>query len=167
MGIFLAVLGVSIIVSVIAFFVVFSFYDHKEMPARIRISLLRAVTWAVVVFAIYGMATTMVITESYGTYLDARAYYDNVIAQYKGAITLYEDKAVSLDMEKAAQNAFTDLRFSGYQNKMADFIMDLRRNIIEYNRTIIKKRIMDKNFFYNWYVIPPDENMKTIDILSK
>jgi hypothetical protein len=137
------------------------------MNARIRISILRAVTWAIAIFAMYGFVTVLCITGSYDTYLDARAYYDNVIAQYKGAITLYEDKAVSLDMEKAVKHALTDLRFQGYQNKMGDFVMDLRKAITDYNKTIIKKRIMDKNFFYGWYVIPPDPDMKTIDIISK
>ena len=167
MGIFLIVLGIAIVASVIAFSVAFSFYDHRKMSARMRISTLRAVIWAVVIFTIYGFASLSSIMGSYDTYLDARAYYDNVIAQYKGAITLYEDKAVALDMEKAAKHALTDLRFSGYQNKMGDFIMDLRGTITRYNKCIIKKRIMDKNFFYGWYVIPPDKDMQTIDIISK
>lgn len=167
MGIFLIVSGIAIVISIIAFFVVFSFYDHKPKPARIGISILRAITWVIVVFAVYGIATVVSITNSYDTYLDARAYYDSIIAQYKGAITLYEDKAVAFDMEKAAKYAFTDLRFSGYQSKMADFIVDLRRNIVIYNKIIIKKKVMDKNFFYGWYIIPPDGDMQTIDIISK
>lgn len=167
MGIFLIVSGIAIVISIIAFFVSFSFYDHKPRPARICISILRAVTWAAVVFTIYGIASAISITDSYGTYLDARAYYDSIIAQYKGAITLYEDKAVALDMEKAAKYAFTDLRFSGYQSKMANFIVDLRGNIVTYNKIIIKKRIMNKNFFYGWYIVPPDGDMQTIDIISK
>jgi len=167
MGIFLIVSVISIVIGIIAFFVTFSFYDHKRKPARIRISILRAITWAIVIFAIYGFFAMIAIVHSYDSYLDTRAYYDNVISQYKGAITLYEDKAVTLDMEKAARHALTDLRFQGYQNKMASFILDLRRAITAYNKCVIRKSIMDKNFFYGWYIIPPDKDMHTIDIISK
>ena len=148
MGIFLIVLGISIVIGIIAFLITFSLYDRKRKFARIRISILRAMTWAIVILAIYGFFAMIAIVNSYDSYLDARAYYNNIIGQYKGVITLYEDKAVAFDMEKAAEVALTDLRFQGYQNKMGDFIMDLRRAITVYNTCIIKKRIMNKNFFY-------------------
>lgn len=167
MGIFLIVLGILVVISVIVFSVTWSEYDNRKISSRIRISIPRIAVWVIVTSAIYGFFAMISIVNSYDSYLDARAYYDNVIAQYKGAITLYEDKAVALDMEKAAKHALTDLRFQGYQSKMGDFIMDLRKTITAYNKCVIKKGIMDKNFFYGWYIIPPDRDMKTIDIISK
>ena len=92
---------------------------------------------------------------------------DNLLAQYKGAIVLYEDKAIAIDMGSAVKHALTDLRYQGYQSKMGDFVLDLRKSITEYNSTVIRKRLMKKNFFYNWYIIPPDPDMKTVDIISK
>ena len=167
MGIFLIVLGIVVVISAVVFSVTWSKYDHRNIMSRIRIWASRTILWAVIVFSIYGFFATIAIVNSYDSYLNTRAYYDNVIAQYKGAITLYEDKAVALDMEKAARHALTDLRFQGYQNKMASFILDLRRTITAYNKCVIRKRIMDKNFFYGWYIIPPDKDMQTIDIISK
>ena len=167
MGIFLIVLGILIVISVVVFSITWSEYDNRKISSRIRISIPRIAVWVIVTSAIYGFFAMISIVNSYDSYLDARAYYDNVIAQYKGAITLYEDKAVALDMEKAVKDALTDLRFQGYQSKMGDFIMDLRKTITAYNKCVIKKGIMDKNFFYGWYIIPPDKDMKTIDIISK
>lgn len=167
MGILLVVFSLIIVIWMLIIFFDTVGYSSHSVRKSIKLSIFEVGVVGTIILAIYAIFVLVFMTASYDSYLNARVYYDNIITQYKGAITLYEDKAVALDMEKAAQNAFTDLRFSGYQNKMADFIVDLRKSIVSYNKTVIKKRIMDKNFFYNWYVIPPDEDMKTIDIISK
>jgi hypothetical protein len=105
---------------------------------------------------------SIAIGGSYSTYLDTRAQYDAVINQYKGAVTMYADYA-SLDMEKAA---FTDFKYQGYQENIAAVIVDLRKEIILYNKTIIQKRIMDKNPVFNWLIIAPDKDMKIINIVE-
>ena len=167
MGIFLAVLGIIVIISIVIIVLALSEYSNVKITARIKRTLPSITVWVLVVLCAYGFIATMTLISSYDNYLEARAYYDNIIAQYKSAITLYEDKAVTLDMEKAVKHAITDLRFQGYQEKMGDFVMDLRKQVTRYNKCVIKKRLMDKNFFYNWYIIPPDPDMMTIDIISK
>jgi hypothetical protein len=105
---------------------------------------------------------SITIGVSYSTYLDTRAQYDAVINQYKGAVTMYADYA-SLDMEKAA---FTDFKYQGYQENVAAVIIDLRKEMISYNRVLIQKRIMDKNPVFSWLIIAPDKDMKIINIVE-
>jgi hypothetical protein len=112
---------------------------------------------------IIGTAIVVItIAVSYSSYLDIRAQYDAVINQYKGAVTMYSDYA-SLDMEKAT---FTDFKYQGYQENMAKVVMDLRKEIIVYNRVLIQKRIMDGNPVFNWLIIAPDKDMKIINIVE-
>ena len=109
-----------------------------------------------------GITIVLIIGISYVTYLDIRAQYDTVINQYKGAVTMYADYA-SLDMEKAT---FTDFKYQGYQENISKVIVDLRREIVYYNKVLIKKRIMDKNPVFSWLIIAPDKDMKIINIVE-
>jgi len=110
-----------------------------------------------------GLAVTIIITSgSYGSYLDIRAQYDAVINQYRGAVVMYSDYA-SLDMEKAV---FTDFKYQGYQENIAKVIVDLRKEIITYNKILIRKRIMDGNPVFSWLIIAPDKDMKIINIVE-
>jgi hypothetical protein len=167
LGILLIFLGMLLIICTVASLVSLSSYDQGPIKYRLSRAMPVTTVWAIVISVIYGLVAIVSLMGSYSSYLDTRAYYDNLISQYKGAITLYEDKAVSLDMEKAVSHGLTDMRYQGYQNKMGDFIMDLRKSITNYNSTIIKKRLLKKNFFYGWYIIPPDPDMRLIDIMSK
>jgi hypothetical protein len=117
---------------------------------------------AIICGVISSIVIIFVVGTSYITYLDTRAQYDAVITQYKGAVTMYADYA-SLDMEKAT---FTDFKYQGYQENIAKVIVDLRKEIISYNKTIIKKRIMNKNPVFSWLIIVPDKDMKIINIVE-
>jgi hypothetical protein len=98
--------------------------------------------------------------ESYDTYLDIRSFYDATVEQYATAIEMYEDKAV-IDLEKAA---FTDLKYQGYQDNVAGFIMDLRNRIVEYNEVFVKKQRMKSNIVFSWLVVAPDRDMKIVSM---
>lgn len=125
-----------------------------------KISNTRTAAWA---SSIVGtIIVVLIISVSYTSYLEARAQYDAVINQYKGAVTMYADYA-SLDMEKAT---FTDFKYQGYQENVAKVITDLREEIIEYNRVIIMKRIMDRNPVFSWLIVAPDKDMKIINIVE-
>lgn len=167
MGILLIFVGIVVLISMIVFGCIFSGERHRKISYIISASAMWSGVWAAIFALVYGMVTLIALSNSYDSYINARAYYDNLIAQYKGAIVLYEDKAVSLDMEKAVSHGLTDMRYQGYQDKMGDFILDLRKSITDYNSTIIKKHLMKKNFFYSWYIILPDADMHTIDIVDK
>jgi hypothetical protein len=162
MGIFLIAWVIILIIAVIV-----GLY-HKDVHYKFFCSstAIFSAVWAGVIMIFYGIISLVIIAESYNNYLNARAYYDNLLAQHRAAIVMYEDKAVAIDMEKAARGALTDLRFQGYQEKMASFIMDLRSNIIWYNKMVIKKNYMKKNFFYNWYIVAPDPDMKPVNIVE-
>lgn len=106
--------------------------------------------------------TVLALTLSYISYLNIRAQYDAVINQYKGAVTMYADYA-TLDMEKAT---FTDFKYQGYQENVAKVIVDLRKEIVSYNKTLIQKRIMNDNPVFSWLIIAPDKDMKIINIVE-
>ena len=167
MGILLIILVLLVIVGMIVLGSTWNYYETRGVKYCARKILGHMFIWTGFLAIIYGVVAIASLMGSYNSYLNTRAYYDNIIAQYKGAITLYKDEAVALDMEKAVKHTLTDLRFQGYQEKMGDFVLDLRKAVTRYNSTIIKKRLIKKNFFYGWYIIPPDDDMKTIDIISK
>jgi len=97
---------------------------------------------------------------SYGSYLDMRASYDTVVTQYRDAVTMYEDKAL-LNVKQAS---FTDFKYEGYQGNIASFIISLRKEVVDYNKTFIKKRAMKKNIVLNWCIVGPDKDMKLIGL---
>jgi hypothetical protein len=107
---------------------------------------------------IIGFLLSFVWTVSYSSYLSDRSFYDATIEQYSSGIVIYNDYA-EIDIADAA---WTDFKYSGYQENMAGFVKDLRSSIIRYNKDIIEKRIMDKNPLFSWMVIAPDDDMKVI-----
>jgi len=107
-----------------------------------------------VVVAISGL----IIAGSYNTYLDQRAFYDATMEQYASAITMYKNYA-EIDVKTAA---WTDLKYQGYQDNIADLIKNLRNRIIKYNEAYVKKNKLHANLFYSWFVVGMDEDMKII-----
>lgn len=126
--------------------------------SRISDTLFAFLLPATIFFAI----CLVIIWLSWGTYTDLRAQYDATVNQYKSAVTMYEDRA-DLDIEKAA---FTDFKYKGYQENIAGFVKDLRREVVMYNKSFVKKRIYDRNWFFGWLIIGPDDDMKIINMLE-
>lgn len=116
------------------------------------------------VFVVYGIVAIIINLTTYSDYAKARANYDSVLAQYGQAVKVYENKAV-LDV-KAIGDTWTDFRFQGYQENMSKMITDLRGSVADYNRYLISRRAWGKNFFVGWYMVMPDKDMKTIDIVN-
>jgi archaellum component FlaF (FlaF/FlaG flagellin family) len=115
-----------------------------------------AVICAVIMCIIFGI----VWGTSYSTYLDMRASYDTVVTQYRDSVTMYENKAI-LNVKQAS---FTDFKYEGYQSNISDFIKSLRKQVVIYNRTFIKKRAMKKNIILNWCIVGADNDMKLIGL---
>ena len=114
--------------------------------------------WGIPFCCVWGLVVVGIMWSSYLNYLDQRAFYDATIEQYATAITIYEDKAV-IDVESAA---WTDLKYKGYQDNISNLILDLRYNIVKYNKIYVKKTKMDSNILFNWIIIGMDEDMKII-----
>ena len=148
MGIFLIVFVISLIVAALTYII------DDEAPA--------AILGFVISFAICSVIPFIAICVSYNTYVDARTQYDATVNQYREAVTMYADHAV-IDTERA----FTDFKYQGYQENIADFIKSLRSEVTTYNKLIISKRVMDKNFFFNWLIIPPDDDMKILSLVNE
>lgn len=115
-------------------------------------------------FLVYGLIAIILNLTTYGDYAKARANYDSVLSQYGQAITIYENKAV-LDV-KIVGDTWTDLRYQGYQGNMAQMIVDLRNQVASYNSYLISRKTWGKNYFVGWYMVMPDKDMRTIDIVN-
>ena len=100
---------------------------------------------------------------SYQTYLKARTFYDATQEQYANAVVMYKGYA-EIDLQSAA---WTDLKYQGYQENIASFIMSLRTRIIEYNANIVSKRVMKANMFFSWFIVAPDDDMLVIKMTDK
>ena len=122
-----------------------------------------AIFGAIVCTIVLLIIVVAVIGTSYSSYINTKTFYTATIEQYRGAITMYED-AAALDIEKAA---FTDFVYKDYQNNVAGMIMDLRNKVIEYNKKLISKRIMNESFMFNWLIIAPDKDMKIIRMVER
>lgn len=119
-------------------------------------------TGSIVSIAIATILICIMLGFSYASYVVIRTQYDATLMQYKGAITMYGNRA-HIDVEKAA---LVDFRYKGYQNNMAGFIKSLRREIVKYNKELISKRVMAKNFMFSWLIIAPDKDMKIINMVE-
>lgn len=126
---------------------------------------INAIKVAVIVLLVGVIVNIVAMCVSYGTYVKSRSAYDSIIAQHRGAIELYNDKAV-LNLSKTSMASMTDFKYEGYQNNMADFISSLRNSVIRYNETIITKRILHKNIFFKWIIVLPDQDMLPINIID-
>jgi len=116
-----------------------------------------------VTFLLMFIIYVLVVSVSYVTYVNKRAFYDSIIEQYRGCITMYENKLAIIDVDKASLS-LTDFKYQGYQQNMADMIKDLRHKISEYNESILEKRTMKKNPFFSACIIAPDDDMKILGI---
>lgn len=155
-------MGFLLIATVI--FVLASWADLDERKYKFR-SALRPFTINAIIIGVSAAAIMLIVyLDSFNSYAKARANYDRVIAQYGQAVSVYGDKAI-LDMRKVG-DTWTDFRFQGYQDKMASFITELRDTVTAYNTLVVEKRVWAKNFFFGWYIVPADADMKLIDIVN-
>ena len=97
------------------------------------------------------------LAASYSSYLDLKEFYNGTKEQYTNTIKIYKNKAI-LDTTAA----FTDNKYSKYQENINNLIKELRNKIVEYTETLISKRAMKNSFMFNVLIVGPDENMKVI-----
>ena len=147
MGMFLIILVISLIVAGIGYVVS---YESEKIETTISCFIITTLICCLLPFGI--------LIGSYSTYVDIRAKYDATISQYRDSITMYKNNA-TIDVKKAS---FTDFKYEGYQENIASFIKTLRWEVVNYNKTLIGKRILNKNFFFSWIIIEPDPDMKIL-----
>lgn len=130
---------------------------HKARASMYVDKTLCGLIGGAVSVAILAIAPLMVFTTSYGNYIDAKAFNDATYAQYENAIAIYSEHA-ALDLK----TAFTDSKHQGYQKNIADFIRDLRDNVVKYNKVVIGKEIWKQSKWFNWFIVDLDTGMKKI-----
>ena len=149
MGMFLIILIISLIVAGIGYVVT---YESEKIETAIACFMITALICCLLPFGI--------LIGSYTTYVDIRAKYDTTISQYKDSITMYKNNA-TIDVKKAS---FTDFKYEGYQENIASFIKTLRQEVVSYNKTLIGKQILNRNFFFSWIIVEPDSDMKILKL---
>jgi len=150
---------IAVIGTLLGFFIGFVFREI-EWSKEDFIKYFGRTAFVILVAAM--IVNTVTLCKSYSTYVTARTQYDAIVNQYKGAVTLYTDHA-TLDLAKAA---LTDFKHQGYQENLAAIVKELRREIVDYNATLISKRVMKKNPFFSWVIVAPDSDMKIINIVE-
>lgn len=161
MGLALVFFLISLVIGIIVF--CFSKYDSENEHGKVIKHT--SIGVIIAVFILGSLSTAIVVTDSYSSYLENRAFYDATIEQYRGAVKMYEDYAV-IDMGKTGE-AFTDFKYQGYQKEIANMIINLKRRIVRYNRSFILKKVKNAHWFFNWYIVANDPDMKIIRMIEK
>lgn len=120
---------------------------------------------SIAILALGTTTTAFIVGDSYDSYLENRAFYDATIEQYRGAVVMYKNYAL-IDINKT-RAAFTDFKYQGYQQEMANMIRSLQNKIVKYNHSFILKKVKNASWFFNWYIIANDPDMKIIRMLEK
>lgn len=115
---------------------------------------------AFLAFMVFAVCIATPIGASYGQYVTLQTHYQTIVENYRESVEYYEDKAV-IDVNGLA---FTDFKYQGYQDNMANMIRDLRRNVTNYNAILIQKRTLKQSKIFNWYIILPEDNFKIISL---
>jgi len=105
---------------------------------------------------IIGLFIVTPLIVSYNSYLNLRQYHDSRQLEHdlkaiRAAKTLLEND----------DNLLAETK-DGYYNEVISGIGEARRNLLDYNQTIISKRIMNDNILLSWYIIMPDSDLKII-----
>lgn len=95
---------------------------------------------------------------SYNSYVDMKKTYEATISQYRNSVEMYEDKAVI----NVNEDSFTDFKYKGYQENIAQMIRDIRNKVESYNNKYIGKQEFGSNPLFSWYIVGPSEDMKLI-----
>lgn len=124
---------------------------------KIVIKSIVPVCWTLFTLLCFYLA---IIMASYGTYISDKTFYHSTHEQYVNTLKMYH-KYAALDSKG---EAMTDLVYKNYQTHIASFIETVRDEVVRYNASIVSKRIMKDNFFYSWFIIPPDDDMVPIKL---
>jgi hypothetical protein len=157
MGLILVFLAVVILITVCVYFGNLYTYNRRNPGAPSY-----AIAAASISSMILGIFLVVIICTSYNSYVGLRTSYDATVKQYRQAVTIYVDHA-QINVPKAS---LTDFKYEGYQGNVADFVRSLRKEVVWYNKELISKRVMKKNWFFSWLVVAPDDDMKVINLVE-
>jgi predicted PurR-regulated permease PerM len=151
----LTVTGLFIVCILISFlsFALTSTYRKGERAGN-------AIAGLIVPSVISSIIVAIIIGISYTNYIGLKQY-NVTIQQYANSINLYSkltvpNKNVTQSLE------ITDLKYQNYQTSIKELIQELRRRVVNYNKTLIGKRELGNNIVFSWLIIMPDKNMKTL-----
>lgn len=112
---------------------------------------------------ILGAIYLIVIFVSYDNYIGLRQFKDAGYVQQVKSIEMYKKMALD-EIKKEGPTIGTDMKFQGYQQEVSKMIIELRTAVNKYNDSIISKRKLGTNLFFNWCIVMPDADMQIITI---
>jgi ABC-type transport system involved in multi-copper enzyme maturation permease subunit len=115
---------------------------------------------AFIICAIISSIILLIISGvSYGNYIGLKQDLAT-IEQYEQEVKLYTEKGVvEFDKAKISGKALTDLKYQSYQKELSEKLHYLRSKIVNYNNTLISKKLLNSNWYFNWLIIAPDDDM--------
>lgn len=149
---------------------------HKKSLLKYLVGLTSSIMKiAPIVFSVWTLLFVVFIRgSSYYSYLDM-VEEQAAVKQRAAAINLYIDKAVTelqagsgsirngeLVITKSTE--LTDFKYANYQKEISSMITGLKCIVVSYNTSLVGKRKMYESRFWSWCIVPPDEDMKLLDI---
>lgn len=119
----------------------------------LTVSLITTIIMSVIIGGIVG--------SSYWGYVNLKQDKVN-IEQYAETINLYSKLTVPNELKSAINNELTDFKYQNYQTGIKELVQELRRRVVKYNQILIGKREFGNNIVFNWLIIMPDKDMKTV-----
>lgn len=159
MGFVLILLAIATLIAIL----VWTVSDEGDRATGIILS-------TVICVLVSGVIMALIWGQSYNTYLSLKQRLV-IIEQYRSTVAMYSDKGV-LEFKKHEKGGFerigdlTDFKYQNYQLEMARMIKDLRTVTAKYNNSLVGKRVMKANWFWNWCIISPDSDMEPLRMIK-
>jgi hypothetical protein len=87
-----------------------------------------------------------IIGCSYSISIYNKTFYETIRLTHSHAIEMYQDKVI------INVDSLTDFRYSGHADNIKDLIVELRNNIYDYNKSLIRKRVVKQNIIFSWLI---------------
>jgi hypothetical protein len=102
---------------------------------------------------------------SYGNYVYLKRT-PVVLQQYEKALDYYYtmSKPMLTDDHDRVIGELTDRKYDEYQKYLHHRIEEYEEKIVEYNKVLVGKQVLKKNWFWSWCIIGPDADMQTIEM---
>ena len=149
----LTVIGLFIVCVLISFL---SFTMTYSKNVRVE----NAVAGLIIPSVISLIIVSIIVGISYGTYIGLKQK-NVIIHQYAESISLYSMLAVP-NKNVIQSSEITDLKYQNYQESIKELVQQLRRKVVSYNYVLVGKRELGNNVIFDWLIIMPDKNMKTL-----
>ncbi len=87
-----------------------------------------------------------ILGTSYSISIYNKTFYETIRLTHPHAIEMYQDKVI------INVDSLTDFRYSGHADNIKELIVELRNDIYDYNKSLIRKRVVKQNIIFSWLI---------------